>query len=86
VNYAGAWPVFIDAEPEYWQMDGRRVAEFLEHSCEWQGGELRSRATGRRVRVPLPVHILGHPVDRTARTTGRRSGARWMPRAPRTAR
>jgi perosamine synthetase len=63
VRYAGAWPVFIDAEPEYWQMDHRRVAEFLERSCERQGGDLRNRATGRRVRALLPVHILGHPVD-----------------------
>jgi perosamine synthetase len=63
VRYAGAWPVFIDAEPEYWQMDPRRVVEFLERSCEWQGGELRNRATGRRVRALLPVHILGHPVN-----------------------
>ena len=21
IRYAGAWPVFIDAEPSYWQMD-----------------------------------------------------------------
>lgn len=63
VRYVGASPVFIDAEPEYWQLDIRRIAEFLERSCEWRGGELRNRATGRRVRALLPVHILGHPVD-----------------------
>lgn len=63
IRYAGAWPVFIDAEPEYWQMDPRRVAEFLEHECDSAGGELRHRATGRRVSAILPVHILGHPVD-----------------------
>ena len=63
VRYVGAWPVFLDAEPEFWQLDPRRVAEFLERSCEWRGGELRNGATGRRVRALLPVHILGHPVD-----------------------
>ena len=63
IRYAGAWPVFIDAEPEFWQMDPQRVADFLEKECAWSGGALRNRATGRRVRALLPVHILGHPVD-----------------------
>lgn len=62
IRYAGAWPVFIDAEPEYAQMDARRAIEFLER-CERRGGTLRNPATGRRVRAVLPVHILGHPVD-----------------------
>jgi perosamine synthetase len=63
VRYLGAWPVFIDAEPQYWQMDPERVGDFLERRCEWHGGRLRNRATGRRVRALLPVHVLGHPVD-----------------------
>jgi len=63
IRYAGAWPVFIDAEPDHWQMDPAGVVEFLETGCSWDGRELRNRATGRRVRAILPVHILGHPVD-----------------------
>jgi perosamine synthetase len=63
IRYAGAWPVFIDAEPIYWQMDPQRVADFLDRECHWQGGELRNRTTGRRVKAILPVHILGHPCD-----------------------
>ncbi|MDX6501678.1 MAG: perosamine synthetase [Blastocatellia bacterium] len=63
VRYAGAWPVFIDAEPAYWQMDAEKVMNFLEHRCAWANGELRNKNTGRRVRGILPVHILGHPCD-----------------------
>jgi perosamine synthetase len=63
IRYAGAWPVFMDAEPDYWQMDPSKVVEFLEQDCEWDGATLRNRATGRRVRAIIPVHILGHPVD-----------------------
>ncbi len=63
IRYAGAWPVFIDAEPDFWQMDPQRVADFLENQCSVRDGVLRNRATGRRVRALLPVHILGHPVD-----------------------
>jgi perosamine synthetase len=63
IRYVGAWPVFIDAEPDHWQFDAARAAEFLEKKCRWENGELRNRATGRRVKALLPVDILGHPAD-----------------------
>lgn len=63
VRYAGAWPILIDAEPNYWQMDPQRVADFLETKCRRSEGRLVDKATGRRVKAILPVHILGHPVD-----------------------
>ena len=63
IRYVGAWPVFIDAEPIYWQMDPNRVVEFLERGCRWHDGTLYNRTTGRRVAAIIPVHILGHPVD-----------------------
>lgn len=63
IRYTGAWPVFMDAEPDYWQMDPQKVLEFLEKECRWQNGQLYNRSTGRRVKAILPVHILGHPVD-----------------------
>ena len=62
-RYIGAWPVFIDVEPEYWQIDPEKVADFLERGCRWRRGALVNKATRRRVRAILPVHILGHPVD-----------------------
>jgi perosamine synthetase len=62
IRYVGAWPVFIDAEPYYWQMDPEQVAHFLERECQWRNGVLYNRKTGRRVRAIMPVHILGHPV------------------------
>jgi perosamine synthetase len=63
IRYAGAWPVFIDAEPDYWQMDSSGVVDFLERGCRWHEGVLYNRTTGRRVTAIIPVHILGHPVD-----------------------
>ncbi len=63
VRYVGAWPVFIDAESDYWQIDPERVREFLERNCRWVHGELLNSDTGRRVSAILPVHILGHPCD-----------------------
>ena len=63
IRYTGAWPVFIDSEPVYWQMDPEKVAMFLERECRRESGRLINVATGRRVRAILPVHILGHPCD-----------------------
>ena len=63
IRYLGAWPVFIDAEPDYWQMSPKCVSEFVDTQCRFSNGELRNLRTGRRVSAILPVHILGHPVD-----------------------
>ena len=63
VRYVGAWPIFLDAEPKYWQLSSAGVVDFLENDCRWDGKELRNWRTGRRVKAILPVHILGHPVD-----------------------
>ena len=63
IRYVGAWPVFMDAEPRYWQMDPDKTLHFLENECDWQNGELTNKSTGRRVKAILPVHILGHPCD-----------------------
>ena len=63
IRYVGAWPVFMDADPTYWQMDPQKVADFLEKECLWRGGAPVNKVTGRRVKAILPVHLLGHPCD-----------------------
>ncbi len=63
IRYVGAWPIFVDADPDYWQMDPEKVRNFLETHCRWRNGALFNLVTGRRVRAILPVHILGHTVD-----------------------
>jgi perosamine synthetase len=63
IRYVGAFPVFIDAEPDYWQIDPARVHAFIEKNCVTVDGVLRNRQTGRRLSAIVPVHILGHPVD-----------------------
>lgn len=63
VRYVGAWPRFVDVDPDYWQMDPEKVVTFLDQECRWANGELRNKTTGRRIKAIVPVHILGHPVD-----------------------
>ena len=53
IRYVDAWPVFIDAEPDYWQMDPARVKDFMEHGCDWKDGSWYNRRTGRRVSKPF---------------------------------
>ncbi|HEX6162997.1 MAG TPA: LegC family aminotransferase [Vicinamibacterales bacterium] len=63
VRYVGAWPVFVDVEADYWQIDPQRVRDFVERGCDWRDGALINKTTGRRVSAVLPVDLLGHPVD-----------------------
>lgn len=63
IRYVGAWPVFVDSEPDYWQMDSTKVVEFLEQDCHRKDDALYNRHTGRRIAAVLPVHVLGHSVD-----------------------
>jgi perosamine synthetase len=63
VRYVGAWPVFFDVEPDYWQLDIDGLATFLNQQCEVSSGVLRNRRTGRRIAAILPVDVLGHPCD-----------------------
>jgi perosamine synthetase len=63
VRYCGAVPVFVDSEPRTWTVDPQKVAEFLTRECDERDGRIVNRATGRRVRALLPVHLYGHPAD-----------------------
>lgn len=63
VRYTGAWPVFVDVDPHYWQLDPASVLNFLEEDCDRVDGVVRNRHTGRRVSAILTVDILGHPSD-----------------------
>ncbi len=63
VRYIGAWPVFIDAEKDTWQIDVQKVSDFLNKECDYLNGKLINRHTKRVVKAILPVHLLGHPVD-----------------------
>src|SRR5439155_21009383 len=63
VRYCGAVPVFVDSEPRTWTVDPQKVTDFLARECDVRGDRVVNRATGRRVRAILPVHLYGHPVD-----------------------
>lgn len=66
VRYLGAWPTFLDIDPDYWQLDPQRIEAFIEEDCETTTDGLRNRRSGRFVTAILPVDILGHPCDLNA--------------------
>jgi len=63
IRYCGAAPKFVDAEPDYWQMDVTQIEEYLRNDCFQSEGHTFDRRSGSRIAAMLPVHILGHPVD-----------------------
>lgn len=63
IRYAGARPVFIDAEPGTWQISPAGVSDYLRLHCWCDNGVMRSRISGAPVRAIIPVHILGHPAN-----------------------
>lgn len=52
IKYLGAEPVFVDSEPETWNMDTELLREAIEE---------RIRVTGRKPKAIIPVHLYGMP-------------------------
>ena len=63
IRYVGAWPLFVDADPVYWQMDISKLYDFVKNDCDWESGSLHNKHTGRRITAIMPVDILGHSCD-----------------------
>jgi len=65
ILYVRATPIFVDIDPETYNIDPDKIEEYIEHNCslDEKKGFLIDRKTGKRVRVILPVHIFGFPCD-----------------------
>jgi perosamine synthetase len=61
IAYAGAVPVFVDAERAHRQLDPEVLETYLREECERRDGDLVERASGRRVGAIVAVDVLGHP-------------------------
>lgn len=59
IRYCGAAPVFLDVDPETWQLDEVKLERFLERECVRRGRRAVDKKTGRVIRAIVPVHILG---------------------------
>lgn len=63
--YEGALPVFVDIEPDTFNIDPQEIVRFLNERCsrDAQDDFPIDRVTGRRVKAILPVHVFGLPCD-----------------------
>ncbi len=60
IRYTGAYPVFVDAEYDSFQMDLNKLEDFLKKNCEKSRKGLYNKKTGRFIKAIMPVHILGN--------------------------
>jgi len=67
VLYEGAAPVFVDIDPETYNLSPEKVREFLREGCTRNAdGRVVNRKTGRTVKAVLPVHVFGLPCEMDA--------------------
>lgn len=65
VHYIGAHPIFMDCDDSLC-IDPIKLREFCENECEKRDGALYEKASGRRIRVVVVVHVFGNLADMEA--------------------
>jgi dTDP-4-amino-4,6-dideoxygalactose transaminase len=65
ISQAGARPVFVDVDPQTYNMDCRKLQDMLENGCEKEEftGTLLMKKNKHRVAAIVPVHLYGQPAD-----------------------
>jgi dTDP-4-amino-4,6-dideoxygalactose transaminase len=59
----GAVLRLVDVEPGTWNMSAEALGQYLARSCDRKDGQVMERATGKRVRAIVPVHLYGQTSD-----------------------
>ncbi|MBF0330170.1 MAG: LegC family aminotransferase [Nitrospirae bacterium] len=64
VRYCGAYPVFMDCDPDTLCIDAEKTAHFLDiECCKGKDGHTYNKMSGRRIKALMPVHVFGHPSE-----------------------
>jgi perosamine synthetase len=63
VRYLNAYPVFMDCEKSFFNVDVDKVIQFCEEECEFDGKFLINKKTNRKVKAVIPVHVFGNPCE-----------------------
>lgn len=68
ILYTGASPVLIDVERDTFNIDPKKIKEFIEKNCRYDllSRTLINNRTQRKIRALLPIHLYGHPCDMQA--------------------
>lgn len=60
VAYTNAEPIFVDIDPETWQMDINLLEQFLDEQTETTAEGPILKSTQRCIKAIMPVHVLGN--------------------------
>lgn len=63
VTYCGGVPHFIDSEEKTLGINPAKLASYLGEIAEIREDGCFNKKTGRYIRVVIPMHTFGHPVD-----------------------
>lgn len=65
ISHAGAIPVFVDIDAETYNMDPKKIREFLERECfiDDETNLPVHQQTGNHIKAIIPVHLYGLPAD-----------------------
>ena len=58
---AGATPIFVDIDPQTFNLDPIKLREFIDTNCNFnsQINQLIDRQTGKQIKAIIPVHLYG---------------------------
>jgi len=59
-SYTYADPIFVDVDPETWQMDLDLLEDFFVKECETRNGLTYEKGTDHPIKAIMPVHVLGN--------------------------
>lgn len=67
ISQAGALPEFVDIDEQTYNLDPKKLREYLEQKCSRnEKGQLISKRSGRPVTAVVPVHLYGQMADMDA--------------------
>lgn len=61
-----ARPIYCDIDPATYNLSAAAVQRFIDDHCDQEGGTLRNRRSGGRIRALMPVHLYGQCADMDA--------------------
>ncbi|MCK4295569.1 MAG: DegT/DnrJ/EryC1/StrS family aminotransferase [Candidatus Marinimicrobia bacterium] len=56
---AGATPIFVDIESDTYNIDPKKLREYIHYNCRFYGNQLTGKQTGIPIKAIIPVHLFG---------------------------